>query len=80
MFVVAMNPCNCGFQGHPMHQSRQVEMYCSRIPGPLLDRIDIHIEVPAVNYRELLSEEGGVSSEVIRDRVNKAREIQKSRF
>jgi magnesium chelatase family protein len=55
-------------------------MYRSRISGPLLDRIDIHVEVPAVNYRELSAESGGESSETVRQRVNTAREIQKQRF
>ncbi len=55
-------------------------MYRSRISGPLLDRIDIHVEVPAVNYRELSAEQGGETSEVVRLRVNSAREIQKKRF
>lgn len=81
---MATQRCNCGFQGHPMHQCkctpRQVEMYRSRISGPLLDRIDIHVEVPSVNYRELSAESGGESSEVVRQRVNAAREIQKQRF
>ena len=67
-----------------MHQCkctpRQVEMYRSRISGPLLDRIDIHVEVPAVNYRELSAENGGEISETVRQRVNAAREIQKKRF
>ena len=62
-----------------MHQCkctpRQVEMYRSRISGPLLDRIDIHVEVPTVNYRELSAETGGETSETVRQRVNAAREI-----
>ncbi len=74
----------CGYLGDSHHQcrcsGRQIEAYRSRISGPLLDRIDIHIEVPAVNYRELSSDETGESSFAIRDRVNLARGIQKKRF
>jgi len=84
MLVAAMNPCPCGYQGHPTKRCscypRQVEMYRNRISGPLLDRIDIHIEVPAVNYRELSDAAGGESSDDVRERVNKARTVQKERF
>ena len=61
MLVTAMNPCPCGFFGDPARECRcspgQVEKYRSRISGPLLDRIDIHAEAPAVNYKELSSNE-----------------------
>ena len=84
MLVAAMNPCPCGYLGHPLHACactpRQVQMYRSRISGPLLDRIDLHLEVPAVNYRELAAESGGETSEAVRVRVNQAREAQKKRF
>jgi len=84
MLVAAMNPCPCGYLGHPRHSCkcspRQVDFYRNRISGPLLDRIDIHVEVPAVNYRELSAEQAGESSETVRQRVNTAREIQKKRF
>jgi magnesium chelatase family protein len=84
MLVAAMNPCPCGYLGHPQRSCgcsrRQVQLYRGRISGPLLDRIDIHTEVPAVNYRELSAEYGGELSEAVRARVNRAREIQKRRF
>lgn len=84
MLVAAMNPCPCGYLGDPRHECkctpRQVDMYRARISGPLLDRIDLHLEVPSVNYRELSDERGGESSEVVRERVNNAREVQKARF
>jgi magnesium chelatase family protein len=79
-----MNPCPCGFFGDtnkecscsPIH----IQKYRAKVSGPLLDRIDIHIEVPSVKYRELSSEIVGETSSDIRERVNHAREIQKSRF
>jgi len=84
MLVSAMNPCQCGNYGDPNKDCTcspmQVKRYRSRVSGPLLDRIDIHIEVPPVKYKELSSEESGEESRVIRERVNKAREIQKIRF
>jgi magnesium chelatase family protein len=84
MLIGAMNPCPCGFFGSPMHEchcsSQQITKYMSKISGPLLDRIDIHIEVPAVKFKELSSEEAGEPSEVIRARVNKARLRQLERF
>jgi magnesium chelatase family protein len=85
MLVTAMNPCPCGFLTDPVHRctcSRQtVERYMSRVSGPILDRIDIHIEVPAVRWRELTDEsEPGERSETVAERVNRAREIQKRRF
>jgi magnesium chelatase family protein len=80
MLVAAMNPCPCGYLGDPMHACRctprQVALYRARISGPLLDRIDLHVEVPAVRYRELSDERSGDTSEVIRERVNRARTIQ----
>ncbi|MGB9617923.1 MAG: YifB family Mg chelatase-like AAA ATPase [Desulfomonilaceae bacterium] len=84
MLVAAMNPCPCGYRGDPTHEctcSRQsVERYWSRISGPLLDRIDIHIEVPAVQWRDLTAIPEGPTSSEIRERVNKARQIQLRRF
>jgi len=84
MLVAAMNPCPCGYLGDPMHACRctprQVALYRARISGPLLDRIDLHVEVPAVRYRELSDERSGDTSEVIRERVNRARTIQAERF
>ncbi|MBN1754592.1 YifB family Mg chelatase-like AAA ATPase [bacterium] len=82
--VAAMNPCPCGYYSDPTHTcnctSSQIQRYMSRISGPLLDRIDIHVEVPAVKYKELASEATGEKSPVIRERVNRARQIQLDRF
>ena len=79
-----MNPCPCGYQTDPRRECRctptQIERYRSKISGPLLDRIDIHIEVPAVGYEELASMENGESSSVIRTRVLHARNLQQTRF
>lgn len=84
MLVAAMNPCPCGFLGDTRRDCRcspiQIERYRRRISGPLLDRIDIHVEVPAVPYAELSRAERGESSAAIRERVLKAREIQRRRF
>jgi magnesium chelatase family protein len=85
MLVAAMNPCPCGFYGDIKRQCRcsvkQIEKYRQRISGPLLDRIDIHVEVPLVDFRELTSDTiTGESSAVIRERVAAARDIQVARF
>ena len=84
MLLAAMNPCPCGYYGDPSHSCScalpQIQKYRSRISGPLLDRIDIHIEVPAVKFKELSSDRSGEPSETIRDRVRKAREYQIARF
>jgi magnesium chelatase family protein len=84
MLVSAMNPCPCGYLSDPRHQCTctpgQIYRYRRRVSGPLLDRIDIHIEVPAVPYKELSTEYAGETSEVIRQRVVGARNIQLERF
>ncbi|HLF20387.1 MAG TPA: YifB family Mg chelatase-like AAA ATPase, partial [Bacteroidota bacterium] len=84
MLVCAMNPCPCGNYGNPNQECTcnplQIQKYVSKISGPLLDRIDIHVEVPAVKYNELASKKSGETSTSIRDRVIQAREIQASRF
>lgn len=84
MLVAAMNPCPCGYHGDPKRECRcsprQIETYRQRISGPLLDRIDIHIEVPQVEYRELKGGPTGEPSETIRDRVEAARDRQKARY
>ncbi len=84
MLAAAMNPCPCGYYTDPHKQcnctSQQIQKYLSRISGPLLDRIDIQIEVPAVRYRDLSSTQSGDKSYQIRERVQKAREIQLNRF
>jgi len=82
--VAAMNPCPCGWRGHPQKQCRcsplQVRNYTGRISGPLLDRIDIHVEVPAVPFRDLRSDKPGTGSEEIRRAVESARAVQRERF
>lgn len=84
MLVAAMNPCPCGFRGDPKKQCScspmQIERYLGRISGPLLDRIDIHIEVPPVPFRELADAEDGTSSEKMRQEVVNARKHQVRRF
>jgi magnesium chelatase family protein len=82
--VAALNPCPCGFRNDPRRQCQctvpQIERYMSKISGPLLDRIDIHIEVPAVPYKELSSERAGTTSAMMREQVVAARAIQAQRF
>lgn len=84
MLVCSMNPCPCGNFGSQLHQCTcsptQIQRYTGKISGPLLDRIDIHVEVPAVNYQELSSQRLGESSNIVRQRVINAREIQTQRF
>jgi magnesium chelatase family protein len=84
MLAAAMNPCPCGYSGDPLHPCScgplAIERYRSRVSGPLLDRIDIHLEVPAVPYGELIGEPMGESSRVIRARVEQARLVQRARF
>jgi magnesium chelatase family protein len=84
MLVAAMNPCPCGFFGHPTRQCtcapNAVHKYLSKISGPMLDRIDLHVEVPPVDYNQLSDSECGESSAEIRARVNEARKIQQKRF
>lgn len=79
-----MNPCVCGFRTEPQKECTctpiQIQRYRSRVSGPLLDRIDIQIEVPGLRYQELASKYAGESSTVIRDRVNGACKIQLPRF
>lgn len=84
MLVAAMNPCPCGYHGDPTHEcncsSAEIQRYMSRISGPLMDRIDIHITVPSVKFKDLSGETKGESSEVVRKRVNEARQRQLHRF
>ncbi|SFI45397.1 YifB family Mg chelatase-like AAA ATPase [Planctomicrobium piriforme] len=84
MLVAAMNPCPCGFRGDPKRNCNcspmHIERYLAKLSGPLLDRIDIHIEVPAVPFRELSNDKPGTDSETIRTKVTQAREVQKERF
>ena len=84
MLIAAMNPCPCGFYGDPKRECRcspaMIQRYRNRISGPLLDRVDIHVEVPAVKYKEMAGEGTGEMSETIRTRVEEARQIQRGRF
>jgi magnesium chelatase family protein len=84
MLVGAMNPCSCGYFGDTKRECRcgppGIQRYRQRISGPLLDRIDLHVEVPLVDYKALSSNEVGESSETVRARVEQARSIQTQRF
>ena len=82
--VAAMNPCPCGYFGHPTKQCtcspNMVRKYLNRISGPMLDRLDLHVEVPPVDYKSLANTAKGETSEKIRQRVNRARQIQNERY
>lgn len=84
MLVAAMNPCKCGYHGDPSRKctcsETQIRQYLGRISGPLLDRIDLHVEVPAVKYKELAGRGRGERSAAVRERVEAARWIQRERF
>lgn len=84
MLVAAMNPCPCGFLGDDKSQCScsyvQIHRYRAKLSGPLLDRFDIQVEVPSLNYKELTDNSAGENSSNIRERVNGAREVQKLRF
>ena len=84
MLIAAMNPCPCGFLGDPQKEcscsTLHIQRYRTRISGPLLDRIDIQVEVPAVQYKDLADRSSGESSQTIRARVDSARRRQLQRF
>lgn len=84
MLVASMNPCPCGYYGDKKHDcscsSQKISKYLSKISGPLLDRIDLHIEVPAVNYEDLGKKSSAEASAEIKKRVDRAREIQLKRY
>lgn len=84
MLVAAMNPCKCGYFGHPTHpctcKSEDIKKYLSKISGPLLDRIDIQIEIPSLAYDEISAREPSESSESVRARVNEARRFALDRY
>ncbi len=84
ILIAAMNPCPCGYYGHPTKvctcSQNAVHKYLNRISGPLLDRIDLHIEVPPVDYKSLSDKAQGETSAVIRERVNRARQLQIERY
>ncbi len=82
--IAAMNPCPCGYFGHPQKKctcsQNQVLRYLSRVSGPMLDRIDIHVEVPPIDYESLKTVGREETSAAIRERVNRARRIQTERY
>jgi len=84
MFIAAMNPCPCGYYNHPKIECTcphgAVTKYLNKISGPLMDRIDLHVEVIPVEFKNLAEKQKGEKSAVIRERVTQAREIQKERF
>ena len=84
MLVAAMNPCPCGYYSHPGKQctcsQSAVDRYQKRISGPLLDRVDVFVEVPPVEYDKLMDDRPGEDSSGPRDRVRRARELQRERF
>lgn len=84
MLVAAMNPCPCGYYGSSTRRCRcspgQIERYLSKISGPLVDRIDIHIDVPAISFRKLRSKSDQLDSATVRAQVIAAREVQNNRF
>lgn len=84
ILAAAMNPCPCGYFGHPNRQctcsSKMIAKYLSKVSGPLLDRFDLHIEVPAVSYESMSSDEECETSAVIKERVDAARQFQNQRY
>lgn len=84
LLVCAMNPCPCGYYTHKRKPCRcsatRIQKYLHKVSGPLLDRIDIHLEIPAVEYRELSDTRDGEPSCAIKERVQKARAVQRERF
>ena len=84
MLVASMNPCPCGYYNHPEKECvcppGAVKRYLNKISGPLLDRIDIHMEIVPVSFEDLSNKPQGETSETIRNRVIKARKIQENRY
>lgn len=84
ILIASLNPCPCGFRNDPRRECHcsvpQIERYMSKISGPLLDRVDLHIEVPAVPFKELSSKRDGTSSGQMREEVDTARDLQTDRF
>jgi magnesium chelatase family protein len=84
MLIASMNPCPCGYYNHPERQCTcapgTVQKYLNKVSGPLLDRIDLHVEVTPVAFSELSAMRKGETSAVIRERVLKAREVQAERY
>ncbi len=84
MLIASLNPCPCGYRNDPRRECHcsipQIERYMAKISGPLLDRIDLHIEVPAVPFNELSAAADGTDSSSMREKVNTARQLQSARF
>ena len=84
MLIASMNPCSCGYYNHPEKECTcppgAVQKYLNKVSGPLLDRIDLHVEVTPVAFSELSSQQQGETSSIIRERVIKARELQAERY
>jgi magnesium chelatase family protein len=86
MLICAMNPCRCGYYGHPTKPCQctfqEIKKYRSKLSGPIIDRIDIHLEVPPVEFKDLMKEpiKGSLDSKTIQERVVKARKIQERRY
>ncbi|HJD96493.1 YifB family Mg chelatase-like AAA ATPase [Mailhella massiliensis] len=84
MLLAAMNPCPCGYSTDPRHEctcsAQAVARYRAKLSGPLLDRIDLHVEVPAVSYAEIRAERSGPTSAEVREKVIRAREVQSARY
>src|ERR1700704_547777 len=84
VLIASLNPCPCGYRNDPRRECHcsvpQIERYMAKISGPLLDRIDLHIEVPAVPFKELSASQSGTSSAEMRDQVLSARAVQTERF
>src|ERR1043165_7734626 len=84
MLIASLNPCPWGYRNDPRRECHctvpQIERYMNKISGPLLDRIDLHLEVPAVPFRELSSTTPGTSSAQMREQVTHARDVQRERF
>jgi magnesium chelatase family protein len=84
MMVASMNPCPCGYYNHPTHpctcNQQQVQKYLNRISGPLLDRIDIQVEILPLSFEEMSRRGSGEPSSAIRERVTRARQIQEQRY
>jgi magnesium chelatase family protein len=84
ILIASLNPCPCGYRNDPRRECHctvpQIERYMAKISGPLLDRIDLHIEVPAVPFKELSATQAGTSSTTMRDQVLSARAVQQARF
>ncbi len=84
VLIASMNPCPCGYMGSPSRACKctplQIEKYMGKVSGPLLDRIDLHIEVPSVAYQELAASADGTSSKSMREKVDAVRAMQRDRF